>query len=420
MSFLRSIIADAGPARPLHEHSNSQPTITGLKTRRFDGDISGGEEKFPEIVNHPGSLSTSLSVHNGAGDFNLGHAPTFPADKPGIQNRKSKIDLQSALSLPVDKPGPVFDEESVSHMESGNLAPDQQEGSKEKEVFKTKAGLIRQPVGKLVADSMMDSAVSQSHDLSVAVAEKHGAQGRAPGPEELEPVISPANNRETFTVQLDATHTNVLTPPESSFQIKSGKLEAPLETSVSVSDALGKPVPDSATGRSEAEDSFQEETTRTQKPDEAKGGLHDNQPVSRQAMARDSRIPSDMEPASVLPSAARKVSTSASSPVSGSAKPNSHVQHVTGLARPLAGPSSSPESPASVPARPFQTSLIAKHGDPFYSMPALRSAEKKHEAPKVQIGQIDVIVEAATQPAAKPATVSPPVDLASRHYLRRL
>ncbi len=395
MSFLRSIIADAGPARPLPEHSNSQPTITGLKTRRFDGDISGGEEKFPDTVNHPGSLSPSLPVHNGAGDFNLGHAPTFPAEKPGIQSRESKVDPQSSLSLPVDEPGQDINEESISSLGTGYPVPDRQEGSKENEVSKTKAGLIRQSAGKLVAGSMMDSAVSQSHDLSVAVAE-----------------------------QLDTTHTNVLTPPDSRYQIKSAKLESPLEapreTSVSVSDASAKPVLDSATGFNEAEQSFQEGSTQTQKPDEVKQGLRHDQLVYRQAMAMDLDISSDMESASVSPSAARKASTSASSPVSGTAKPSSHVQQVTGLARPLAGPSASPESPGSVPARPLQTSLIAKHGGSFHSMPALRSAEKKHEAPKVQIGQIDVIVEAATQPVAKPATVSSPVDLASRHYLRRL
>lgn len=395
MSFLRSIIADAGPARPLPEHSISQPTITGLKTRRFDGDISGGEEKFPDTVNHPGSLSPSLPVHNDAGDFNLGHAPTFPAEKPGIQSRESKVDPQSSLSLPVDEPGQDINEESISSLGTGKPVPDRQEGSKENEVSKTKAGLIRQSAGKLVAGSMMDSAVSQSHDLSVAVAE-----------------------------QLDTTHTNVLTPPDSRYQIKSAKLEAPRETSVSVSDASAKPVLDSATGFNEAEQSFQEGSTQTQKPaqkpDEAKRGLRHDQLVYRQAMAMDLDIPSDMESASVSPSAARKASTSASSPVSGTAKSSSRVQHVTGLARPLAMPSSSPESPASVPARPLQTSLIAKHGGSFHSMPAFRSAEKKHEAPKVQIGQIDVIVEAATQPVAKPATVSSPVDLASRHYLRRL
>jgi hypothetical protein len=38
----------------------------------------------------------------------------------------------------------------------------------------------------------------------------------------------------------------------------------------------------------------------------------------------------------------------------------------------------------------------------------------------VQIGQIDVIIEAAAQPAIKPAPAPSPIDLASRHYLRRL
>jgi len=38
----------------------------------------------------------------------------------------------------------------------------------------------------------------------------------------------------------------------------------------------------------------------------------------------------------------------------------------------------------------------------------------------VQIGQIDVIIEAAAQPVTKQAPAPSPVDLASRHYLRRL
>ena len=162
--------------------------------------------------------------------------------------------------------------------------------------------------------------------------------------------------------------------------------------------------------------SNQEDSPRLQKPDAAKVGLRNVQLVSRQPMAVDSHISSDMELASVPQPAGTKAPNSASSPGTGSSKPSSPVQHIARSASPSAGP----ETLRSVPARPFLTDLMPKHGDSFHSRAPLRPPENTHEAPKVQIGQIDVIIEAAAQPVTKTAPAPSPVNLASRYYLRRL
>ena len=112
--------------------------------------------------------------------------------------------------------------------------------------------------------------------------------------------------------------------------------------------------------------------------------------------------------------ALRTVAAEASSPGSGPPKSGRPPQNRVKPAKPAA----SPEMLRSVHARPFQEDSIPKASDSWRSGAAPGFSAKKLEAPKVQIGQIDVIVEAAAPPAAKPAPA--PIDLASRHYLRRL
>ena len=158
-----------------------------------------------------------------------------------------------------------------------------------------------------------------------------------------------------------------------------------------------------------------EETPQLKKPAAANGVLRDVQLVSRQVVAVDSLVASDLEPASVPQSEDKKISTSASSPDSRSEKPNSAEKH---MATP-ASLSASPQALRSVPARPLQTELTPLNGDSNRSRAPLMYPAKKHEGPRVQIGQIDVIVEAAAQPARKSAAAPASVDLASRHYLRR-
>ncbi len=500
MSFLRSVIADARPRKPMLESSDGPSALTGWKTRGLDGDAFKAEEKSPSAADKTSCLSKSLSIRESASDFNMGDAPTFQADNPvnqGIQDFGSNVEPESPLSAPVDKSGPIPDEESSTHLGTGNL-PDREPDSEGGKASITERDMPQLPAGTIIPDSRMNSPKGPDNDSSIASPETHGAQNRAFGHEETEPLSSPASikdmpgkeltdndgnsslqavegtgqlgvgetmpsaaegntpaqgevvgvtaadNRhhsessikdpETLTIQADATQTIDLTSPESSRRIESSVLEASGQVSGQAS------MPDNSAGGNEVEKALadggkarqvspsvdkqadmkslsnQEDIPRLQKPDEAKGVVRDVQLISRRAMAMDSHISSDMELASVPQSAGKKVSTSASSPGSGPSKPGSPVQHIARPAR----PSVSPEALRSVPARPFHADLMPKDGDSFHSRAPLRSPEKKHEAPKVQIGQIDVIIEAAAQPATKPAPAPSLVDLASRHYLRRL
>ncbi len=500
MSFLRSVIADARPSKPMLEPSNGPSAITGWKTRGLDGDAFGAEEKSPSAPDQTCRLSTSLPIREGANDFNMGDAPAFQVDNPvnqGIPDMGSNVEPESLLSVPMDKSGQIPDEESSTRFDPVNL-PDRESGFEGDKASKADGNMTTQPAGTVIPDSRMKSSMSQSHDLSIAFPETHGAQNRASGHEEIEPVSSPEGFRdtlgkeltekdgnsalqaeedagqlgvhettssaverntpaqgevagattaddgrhsessikdpETLTMQADATQPTALTSPENSRRISSSVFEASGLVSGQAT------TPDYAAGRNEAEKALadggkarqvspsidrqadmkslsnKEETSRLQKPDETQGVLRDVKLVSRQAMAMDSHISSDMELASIPQSAGKKVSTSASTPGSESSKPSSPVQHIARPAR----PSASPEALRSVPARPFQTDLMPKDGDSFHSRAPLKTPEKIHDAPKVQIGQIDVIIEAPMQPATKPSSSPSPIDLASRHYLRRL
>ena len=460
MRFLRSVIADAHPRKPMLEPSNGTSAITGWKTRGLDGDAFGAEEKSPSVPDQTSRLNTSLPIREGASDFNMGDAPAFQADNPvnqGIQDVGSNVESEGSLSVMKDKPRTISDEESHARQDTGNL-PDREPDSEGDKASKAEGGMIQRPVGTVIPDSRMNSPKGQDYDSSIASPETRGARNRASGHEKTEPLSPPASIGDMPGKELTDNDGN------SSLQVGEGAGQLGVQATMS-SAAEGKvtgrataddrhhsesstkgpmsgqaPTPDNSAGRNDVEKALAdggkvrqvsrsvdkqedmknlsnyEEIPRLQKPDEAKGVLHDVQLVSRQAMAMDSHISSDMELASVPQSADRKVSTSASSPGSGSSKPSSAVQHIARSAK----PSASPEALRSVPARPFQADLMPKDGDSFHSRALLRSSEKKHEAPKVQIGQIDVIIEAAAQSANKPAPAPSPIDLASRHYLRRL
>ncbi len=458
MSFLRSVIADARPRRPMLEPSENPTAITGWKTRGLDGDVSGAEAKSPGAADQMSRFGTSLPTREDATDFNMDDAPTFREENQvnrDFQDIEFHVEPEDPLSVHVDKFGPFPDEESSTLLDTGNSSdrePDTEGGN----ASKTDKDMPQQPADTIIPDSRMKSPKDRDNDSSIASPETHGVQIRVPGHEETEPTSSPASildtpgkefadndsnsllhmgagagqlgvdetmssyaegnmpaqaevvgvtaaddrhhserpikGPETFTRQTDATQAIALTSSESSRRIESSVLKKSFVPSVPSPDASGKPALDSAAA--------------------VKDVLRDAQLVG----AMDSHISSDMELATIPDSADRNVSTSVSSPKPGSSKPASTVQHMARSAK----TSANPETLLSVPARPFQAELVSKDGDSFHSKAPLRSPQKKHEAPKVQIGQIDVIVEAAAQPATKPAPAPSSIDLASRHYLRRL
>jgi hypothetical protein len=317
-------------------------------------------------------------------------------------------------------------------------------GHEETEPASSPAGIRDMPGNELTGngDDPALQAVEGTGRLGASETMLSPAEGNTPAQGEVAGVVitddryhseSSVKDRETLTIQADETHTIDLNSPQSSRRIESGVFEPSGQSSRQAS------MPDSYAGANEVETasadggkarqvsssvdkqadlrnpSRQQDISRLKKPDETKGVPGDVRRVLPRATAVDSHVPSDGESALVGQSAGKKASTSARSLGSGPSKPGSPIQHIAGPAM----SSASPEALRSVPARPFLTDLTPKGRDSFHSELPLRSPERRHEAPKVQIGQIDVIVEAA-RPATKPAPAPSPVDLASRHYLRRL
>jgi hypothetical protein len=221
----------------------------------------------------------------------------------------------------------------------------------------------------------------------------------------------------TVTYQADALAMTTSSPSESRPKVEPDKSargsEAVNELAAGGKARQASPVIDErAEIRSPANNN---EVPRHQTPD-SKNDPRNVQLAPRQTTAVDSHHSAAANPASISQPANGKASVSASSPDSGSDKP---VGPAPRVARP-AEPSASPQPMRSVPAKPWPVERMPMHGDSARSGTPQRSPEIRREAPRVQIGQIDVIVESAAQSVRKSAPASAPTDMASRHYLRRL
>lgn len=465
MNFLRSVIADARPHKPMSEPLAGPSATTGWTSRGLDGNAFGAEGESSSAPDHTSRVSKALSRRESANDINMGDALALRSDNSlnqSFQDMGSGVELENSISVPADKSEPIPHEERSFPLDSVDLSGQQTDPEGEKKST-TETSRIQQPSDTVISDSRTSSSMSQSHDPSIRFSETFDAQNEGSGHGGMNPGGFPASISDTaaqeevggviatddqrysdgsikdtapLTIQADATRTTPLPLPVGGRQIE---FESPMVPSASSSDAFGTPPLNDSAGRNEdkktlADDgkahqvspsvdnqtamkglSKQEETHRLPERDEARDVLGDVQLASHQKMM-DSPRPSDTGLTSAAQAADKKVSIGAGSPGSGSSTPGDPVPHP---ARP-AKPSATPEALRSVPATPFQTDLMPKGGDSFPLRPPLGSPEKKPEAPKVRIGQIDVIIEAAKPPAAKSAPAPSSSDLASRLYLRRL
>jgi hypothetical protein len=436
---------------PIPAEDNSTRDPDNLPDQEPDPQEGKGSKIGMDMTHQIAAAIVPDSRMNSPKDQNPDPSVVTPATR-GAQNRASGHEETEPASSPAsirDMPGKVLTDNG------GNSALQAEEGTEQ-----------------LGVDEKMSSAAEgntpdQGEVVGATVAdERRHSESSIKDPEPL-------------TIQADVALKTALTSPETSRRIESGVLEASGQVRGQASmpnnsaggNEVEKALADGGKARQVSPNvekqadmkslSNQEDIPRLQKPDEAKGVLRDAQLISRRAMAMDSHISSDMELASVPQSAGKTVSVSAGSPGSGSSRPGSPGQHIARPARPAvspealrsapqsagktvsasagspgsgsskpgspvphiarpARPSAGPEALRSVPARPFHAGLTPKDGDSFHSRAPLRSPERTHEAPKVQIGQIDVIIEAAPQSVTKPAPAPSPIDLASRHYLRRL
>ena len=162
--------------------------------------------------------------------------------------------------------------------------------------------------------------------------------------------------------------------------------------------------------------SKQETNLRSNMLAEVKNAYRDVQSISPQSAPVATQGSSNLEIASATPFSDQKIPLAASTPASVSPMARSPEQHPGKPSTPSTGT----EALRSVIAMPFQTDTMPKTAAMFRSSPLLNSSRKNLAEPKVQIGQIDVIIEAAVKPASRPASSSSTIDLASRYYLRSL
>jgi hypothetical protein len=443
MNFLQSVIADARPCKSMPEHSDSSLATTGWKTPGLDGAATATEALPSGAVEQTRHSSVSLPIRDRASEFIVGDTPALiqvrnPANQDG-PGMKSNVEPESSISVPSDMSRPTPDEESYPYTDIGNFS-DRDSGSEGSNSSKVEGGLTTQSAGTFVKEGRTNSPTSQANDFSNAFPESQSPQNRASGSEESEPVSSPPAIDETPATQTDVLQTTTLISPESGRPTESSVLERSLVPSVSSPDAFGNPMPDNSAGRNEEQIaladvgktgqvlqgvskladmkrlSSQEKTPQLQKTEETKGNYRDVQLVSRQVMVMDSPISSDIEHAPIPQSAGKKVSASSSIPDPSVTNLGNFEQQVVGPAK----SSASSEAFRAAPARPFQTDSMTGAGGTFYSRSPSWSPEKANDIPKVQIGQIDIIIEAAAQSAPKSVAAPAQIDLASRLYLRRL
>jgi hypothetical protein len=436
MSLLRSVIADAHPRKSVGEFPVSPSAAIGWRTRESNWDTPKSKEQPTDTPAQTSHLSRSLPNEKSASELMRYDAPGFiQLDNPieqDIQGAARNSEQVRPLSVPQEmratNPGPeekrstIPGEESHLTIHTGN-APDIDTYSENNKI-----------VGHRVSDSI---------SLPENVEEVSGKNVIANNANTVHQGKESAGLQEKHESQLSATEENTPARGELSGTIavdENRYTERSIKSSVRLTaDSVGRneseqgladgAQPNRVPPGVDKQANFKlpsnpEDNRGLQKQDNAKVTVGDDQLVSRQSLAQDLHTSSDKKLSPILQSADKQESTQANSPASISSnppgsvpsKPSNSVQQISGPLR----SSANSEFLSSVPTRSAQAELIAKNNASFHAGPLARLPEKKHESPKVQIGQIDVIVAAAPQTAAKPTTASSPIDLASRHYLRRL
>ncbi|MCP4256646.1 MAG: hypothetical protein GY774_03855 [Planctomycetes bacterium] len=433
MSLLRSVIADARPRKSVGEFPVSPSSAIGWGIRELNRDTPKSEEQpanTPAQTNH---LSRSLPNEKSASESMRNDAPGFiQLDNPieqGIQGAVRNSEQVRPLSVPEE-------------MRATNPDPEEKHPTIPGEESHLTIHTGKAPELDTYSDNnkIVAHQVSDSISFPENIEEMPGKNVIANNANIIHQGKESARLPEKHESQLSATEENTTAREELSGTIavdENGYIERSIKSSVAVTadsvgrnesqqdlvdDARPNRVPPGVDTQSNIKLNL-EDNRRLQKLDNAKVTVGNDQLVSHQP-PKDLHTSSDKKLSPILQSVGKQESTQANSPASISSnppgpvpsKPSNSIQQIS---RPLRSAANS-EFLSSVLAKSARAELIAKNRASFHAGPLPRLPEKKHESPKVQIGQIDVIVAAAPQPVVKSATASSPIDLASRHYLRRL
>ena len=483
MNFLRSVISDARPRKPVVEPSAAPSEIAGRKAGRIERDAFGGKKQPPIAADPAGGWSTPLPNPERTGDLMVSQDLTFQVDdlaNDRIRDVGSNAAPEQPMFMPAVTPAPVQDEAaSTTHDMADPRDPEPY--TEDEAAPGANVAVPRQPDETTTPESSDTPRNLRPYDPFIDHPEPRDVQHQVSDNEETEPLPPPINLRDLLTEEFQQEDGASALQPEKASEPPGGDLTVPLppdrpapapgekETepvakvlhpSEIISSDLNRPTPpvdgvlesDSGPspprlpitpsspaenhGREQAPDAEknpiepplparqpdltgptpQTKILRLQTPSNAPGKLRDASDISGKALTVDAPAPPVPDRAEDPGSKIAAVSTPA-----GTTKPTSPESKGPPLPKDRpATPEPKSKPLRSAPAKPIQPESMPPGGDTLPSRHPLRPTGKTPASLRVQIGQIDVIIESTAPSPAKPAQAPAPSDVAGRHYLRRL
>lgn len=437
MNFLRSIIHDARSHKPGQESGNKSPA-SGYNTLESYGAVPRYVDQSLSAGNYESPLSRSSSNPDNIGEIKFSENSAVQeknTENHGIQNITGDIEPGYSPSETLDSSGFIFHEPNTLPPSTGDMKNPEQE-SEEKESG-IKDNMAQQQSGMAILDKNVNSLEKQNSNFSAELPETPTDQNQGFSPEETAlPPYPPDIGKTPDKISNDIRGESSYLPSESAGRESIRETMSPItedeESSsdktavVSVIDnqrnseiteieqAVGKRKlsenkynPDMADNRLSDRSKFHEVTHGIIKQvimeellDYPKTSIV-NKPGASGAPIREAETKD-------FPSA-----------VSSGTETVTSLNYTQNTAHSQKHPVSE-KSPSSISALPLRKDLINRDKSFFHSDVGYRPPLKTRDTPKVQIGQIDIIIETTAKPPAASKPSKPVIDLSSRYYLRSL
>jgi hypothetical protein len=371
MSFLRSTIADARSRKYSPESNSRQHATPRLQTGGLNQGVSEAKVKSQDSQNPTNHISTSLPMQESS-------SGEIVADVSVVQESNPiNLDNHDIGSDPLDN-----EKKTQGSMTMHPIVQNSQEIT----ITPTDIDQSPEPSNTL---TVSQDVQYRSFDVEPTEDEQTNTDGRS-APDTGEQLRS-SDVLETKPVKIAENlidynkDTEVIVSPEIEVDGKFEGTNEPQVTHKLKQVRSRDPIFDNSKSLNQAEDVFLKDGTANQVP----YGIKKQENIENMSNKKST------------------ISSGKSNPIV--TKPDNSERH-----------SNNREVFPVVPAKLFQTDSTLKAFEYRQSKPSYTSAEKRHETPSVQIGQIDVIIEMPAKPASKPTAETSSADLASRHYLRRL
>lgn len=480
MNFLRSIIVDARPSKPMLDSSNSSSVIITGKSGGFGRAVSSREQSISSAADHTNSPRPSPLSHESTNDLKTENTSSLQTQRPDnldLKNIGSDVVKENSLTESVTKSEVKADEENTPSRAFGD------EQVEQVSVTANISNTLKQALTDHNANTSQpvetDSRLFDEYESTLPTNQRNTNLGNTFSLE-ADISLTKKDNRSDSkssvedTEQLTNEVEQIQTASDGSHQMVSSKRKASLLPSTPVPDVTKNSKSDNliVTESHEAADknnllhasdsqadngsspvsvqvSIQSNTTekklhnsdkennlspndyiqldskklfnpesfsKLKKWDGEKNTHHNVQIISKAVVDVASQELKDSQPEVIAKEKTAEVLATKRNLDSVKTIP---VDVAQVMEKRSEKSSANLGPPRTVIAKPL-ADLISKNADKFNSNYKLTFPEKKPESPKIHIGQIDIIIETEPKPASKPEPVSSSTDLSSRYYLRRL